>query len=106
MKIASAIIVLRTGNNVRSLNTTIIEGSIDRHKSRLASREACDGLTGTYSGGSLDRTESVPKWSRERRARPGLREAPGQDKAVREALGRDKAVSWVSLTYSICTEMS
>ena len=50
------------------LNTTIVEGLIDRHKSRLASRETGDGLTGTQSGGTLDRTESVPKWSRKRRA--------------------------------------
>ena len=31
-----------------------------------------DRLTGTQSGGSLDRTESVPKWSRKRRACAGL----------------------------------
>ena len=37
-------------SDVRSLNTTIVEGPIERHKSRLASREAGDGLTGTYSG--------------------------------------------------------
>ena len=30
-----------------SLNTTIVEGPIERHKSRLASRETGDGLTGT-----------------------------------------------------------
>ena len=35
-------------------------------KSRLASRKTGDGLTGTDSGGSLDRTESVAIWSRER----------------------------------------
>ena len=29
------------------LNTTIVEGPIERHKSRLASRETGDGLTGT-----------------------------------------------------------
>ena len=52
------------------LNTTIVEGPIERHKSRLASRETGDGLTGTHSGGSLDRTETVPKSPRERRARP------------------------------------
>ena len=33
---------------VRSLNTTIVEGSIERHNSRLASRETGDRLTGTY----------------------------------------------------------
>ena len=59
--------------DVRSLNTPIVEDLIERHKSRLASRETGDGLTGTFSGGSLDRTESVPKWSRERRVRVGLR---------------------------------
>ena len=56
----------------RSLSTTIVEGQIERHKSRLASRETGDGLTGTHGGGSLDRTESVPKWSRKRRACAGL----------------------------------
>ena len=60
----------------------IVEGPIERHKSRLASRETDDGLTGTYSEGSLDRTESEAKWSRERRARPGGRVAPERDKAV------------------------
>ena len=65
----------------RSLITTIVEGPIDRHKSRLASCETGDGLTGTYSGGSLDRTESVAKWSRERRVRPGRRGAPVQKNA-------------------------
>ena len=79
MKIKSAIIFLRADSDVHSLNTTIVEGPIERHKSRLASRETGDGLTGTYSGGSLDGTKSVPKWSRERRARAGLREAPGRD---------------------------
>ena len=62
---------------------TIVEGPIDRHRSRLASRETGEGLTGTYSGGSLDRTESVPKRPREHRARVGLREASLRDKAVR-----------------------
>ena len=38
--------------------------------------------TGSYRGGSLDRTESVPKCSRERRARVGLRQASRWDKAV------------------------
>ena len=73
MKIKSAIIVLRTDSDVRCWNTTIVKETIERHKSRLASRETGDGLTGTFSGGSLDRTESVPKWSRERRVRVGLR---------------------------------
>ena len=51
-----------TATFVRSLNTTIVEGPIERHKSRLASRATGNGLTGTYySGGSLDRIESVPK---------------------------------------------
>ena len=59
-------------SDVRGLNTTIVEGPIERHKSRLASRETGDGLTGTHGGGSLDRTESVPKWSRKRRACAGL----------------------------------
>ena len=40
-----------------------------------ASRDAGDGLTGTYSGGSLNLTESVPKWSQDCRARVGLRES-------------------------------
>ena len=70
-------------SDVRSLNMTIVEGPIERHKSRLASSETGYGLTGTYSGGSLDRTQSVPKWSRECRARAGLREASRRDKAVR-----------------------
>ena len=48
-------------SDVRSLNTAIAEGPIDRHKSRLALRETGYGLTGTYSGGSLDRIESVPE---------------------------------------------
>ena len=52
------------------------------HKSRLALRETGDRLTGTYSGGSLDRTESVPKWSREQRAGADQRKAPRRDKAV------------------------
>ena len=61
-------------SDVRSLKKTIVEGPIERHKSRLASRETGDGLTGTYrGGGSLDRAETVPKWSREGRARAGLR---------------------------------
>ena len=34
-------------------------------------------------GRSLDRTETVWKWSRERRARTGLRESSGRDKAMR-----------------------
>ena len=32
-------------SDVRSLNTTIVEGPIERHKSRLASGETGDGLT-------------------------------------------------------------
>ena len=35
-------------------------------KSRLGSRETSDGFTGTDSRGSLDQTESVVRWSRER----------------------------------------
>ena len=69
-------------SDVRSLNTTIVEGPIERHKSRLASRETGGGLTGTY-GGSLDRTETAPKWSRERRGRAGMNEASPCDQAVR-----------------------
>ena len=65
------------------MNTTILEGPIEHHKSWLASRETGEGLTGTHSGGSLDRTESVPKWSRKRRACTGLREASQRDKAMR-----------------------
>ena len=76
----------RVQSDVRSFNTTIVEGPIERHKSRLASRETGDGLTGTYSGGgSLDRTESVAKWSRERRALPGRTGALGRDEAVRSS---------------------
>ena len=45
-----------------SLNTTIVEGPIERHKSRPASRETGDRLTGTYfGGGSFDRTETMQK---------------------------------------------
>ena len=45
MKIKSAtIIFLLADSDVRSLNTTIVEGPIDRHKSRLASRETGDSL--------------------------------------------------------------
>ena len=73
----------RAHSDVRSLNTIIVEGLIERHKSRLASRETGDVLTGTSSGGSLDRTESAPKLSRERQASAGLREPPRLDKAVR-----------------------
>ena len=62
INIESFIIILRTRgrvqqSEVRRLNTTIVERPIERHKSGLASRETGDGLTGTYSGGSLDRTE-------------------------------------------------
>ena len=73
----------RVHSNVRGSNTTIVEGPIERHQSRLASRETGYGLTGTYSRGSLDRTESVPKWSRERRARAGLREDSRRSKTLR-----------------------
>ena len=66
----------------RSLNTTIVDGPIERHKPRVASRETGDGLTGTHSGGSLDRAKSVPKWSRKRRACAGLKEASQRDKAM------------------------
>ena len=66
----------------RSLNTTVVEWPIERHKSRLASRETGNGLTGTHSGGSLDRAESVPKWSRMRRACAGLKEASQRDEAM------------------------
>ena len=67
----------------RSLNTTIVERPIERHKSRLASRETGDGLTDTHSAGSLNRTQSVPKWSRKRRACAGLKEASQPDNAMR-----------------------
>ena len=46
-------------------------------------RETGDGLTGTYIGESLNRVESVPKWSRGRRARADLREVYRRDKAMR-----------------------
>ena len=69
------------------MDTTIVEGPIERDKSRLVSRETGDGLTGTFSGRSLDRTETVPKWSRERRARVGLRDPlDGTNPRAREAL--------------------
>ena len=35
-------------SDVHNLNTTIVEGPIERHKSHLASRETGDELTGTY----------------------------------------------------------
>ena len=82
-------------SDVQSLNTTIVEGSIERHKSHLASRETGDRLTGTYRGGSLDGTESVPKSSRERRARARLR----------EAFRRDKSVCSRIIHHSRCPEM-
>ena len=69
-------------SDVLSLNTIIVEGPIERHKSRLASRATGDGLTATYSGGSLDRTETVPEWSREHRARAGLMKASRRDNAL------------------------
>ena len=40
-------------------------------------------LTGAYRGGSLDRTETVPKWPRKRRAPARLREASQRDKSMR-----------------------
>ena len=52
MKIKSAIIFLRADSDGHSLNPTIVEGPIGRHKSRLPSRETDDGLTGTYSRGT------------------------------------------------------
>ena len=48
-------------SDVRTLNTTIVERPIERLNSRPASSETGDVLTGVYSGGTLDRTESVPK---------------------------------------------
>ena len=81
-------------SDVRSLNTAIVEAPIERHKSRLASRETGDGLTDAYGRGSLDGTESVPKWTRERHACAGLKEAARQDKAVRS----------LSDNYSCCPE--
>ena len=64
----------------------MVEGPIERHKSRLASREAGDGIIGTKCGGVLDRTETVPKWSRQGRARAGLREdSQGTKSCAREA---------------------
>ena len=68
-------------SNIVVLTSTIVEGPIERHKSRLASRETGDGLTGAHS--SLDRTEAVPKWSRKRRVFAGLMEAAQRDKAMR-----------------------
>ena len=82
-------------SDVRSLSTTIVEGPTERRKSRLASHETCDGLTVTYSGESLDRTDTVPKRSRKHRSRAGLREASRRDKAVRS----------LSLDHSLCPEM-
>ena len=70
-------------SDVRSLNTTIVERPIEHHKSRLASRETCDGLTGTLGEGSLDRTESVPKMVTKAPCVCGLREASQRDKAMR-----------------------
>ena len=65
MKIKSAILF---ADRQRRWQFELVEGPIERHKSRVASRETGDGLTGTYSGGSLGGTEFVAKWSRERRA--------------------------------------
>ena len=73
----------RVHSNVRGSNTTIVEGPIERHQSRLSARETGDGLTGIHSGGSLNRTETVPKWPRERRTRAGPREAYRREKAMR-----------------------
>ena len=67
----------------RSFNMTIVQGPIERHKSHPAARVTGDGLTGTHDGWILDRIESVPKWSRKRRACAGLREASRRDKAMR-----------------------
>ena len=61
---------------------TIVKRPTERHKSRLASREAGDGFTGTHGGGSWGRTRTVPKWPLERRARAGLMEAYGRDKHI------------------------
>ena len=69
--------------DVRSVNTTILGGPIERHKSRLASSETGDGLTGAHSGRSFDRIQTLPKWPRERRARAGRRESSRRDKAMR-----------------------
>ena len=69
--------------DVRCLNTTIVEGQIERHQSRLASRETRDGLTDTHIVKSLDGTEMVWKWQCDSRAREGLREASRRDKAMR-----------------------
>ena len=66
-----------------SLKSTIVEGPIERHRSRLASCETGDGLRGTHSGRSLGRTESVPTRSRTRRACAGLRTVSQRDKAMR-----------------------
>ena len=61
------------------------------NRGKLHARQA----TGSHCGGSLDRTESVPKWSRERRARAGLRKASR----------RDKAVCLWSIHHSLCPKM-
>ena len=53
MKIKSSIIFADAVDALTAtfaiLKTTISEGPIERHKSRLASRETGDGLTDTYS---------------------------------------------------------
>ena len=77
------------------LSTTNVEEPIEGHKSLLVPRETGDGLTGMERGGISDRTETVPKWLRERRARSGLREASR----------RDKAMHLSSLNHSLCPEM-
>ena len=66
---------LPTESDVRIFITTIVERLIERQTPRLASRKTSNGRTGTYSEGSMDRTQSVPKRSLGRRARAGLREA-------------------------------
>ena len=67
--------------DIHRLNTTIVEGPIERHKSPLGSRETGEGVTGAYYGRSVDPNESLPKLSREWRARAGLRKAPGRTKS-------------------------
>ena len=66
-----------------TLDTSIVVGPIERHKSRLAPLETGNGLTGTPSEESLERAESVPKWSPKHRAYAGLKEASQRDKVMR-----------------------
>ena len=70
-------------SDIRRLNTTIVAGpglapqitaSLTRDR-RWAHRTCC--------GEILDGTETVPKWSRERRSLADLREAYQPDKAMR-----------------------